>query len=80
MIAEQPTRGVDIGATEQIYELLVEYRDRGNAVLLVSTDLNEILALSDRIIVMYEGRIVGELEGPAATEEAVGMLMGGGRT
>jgi len=80
LIAEQPTRGVDIGATEQIYELLVEYRDRGNAILLVSTDLTEILALSDRIVVMFEGELVGELPGPSATEEAVGMLMGGGGT
>ena len=79
LIAEQPTRGVDIGATEQIYELLVEYRDQGNAILLVSTDLTEILALSDRIVVMFEGEIVGELPGSSATEEAVGMLMGGGR-
>ena len=80
LIAEQPTRGVDIGATEQIYELLVQYRDRGNAILLVSTDLTEILALSDRIVVMFEGEVAGELPGAAATEEAVGMLMGGGRT
>jgi simple sugar transport system ATP-binding protein len=79
LIAEQPTRGVDIGATEQIYELLVEYRDRGNAILLVSTDLTEILSLSDRIVVMFEGEIAGELSGVAATEEAVGILMGGGK-
>ena len=78
LIAEQPTRGVDIGATEQIYQLLIEYRDRGRGVLLVSTDLTEILALADRILVLYEGRIVGEMPGPEATEEAIGLLMGGG--
>jgi ABC-type uncharacterized transport system ATPase subunit len=78
LIAEQPTRGVDIGATEQIYELLVGYRDRGNAILLVSTDLTEILALSDRIVVMFEGAIVGEVPGEAATEESLGLLMAGG--
>ena len=79
LIAEQPTRGVDIGASERVYNLLIEYRDRGNAVLLLSTDLTEILALSDRILVMFEGQIAGELAGDTATEESVGMLMGGGR-
>ena len=78
LIAEQPTRGVDIGATEQIYEILVDYRDGGNAILLVSTDLTEILALSDRIVVMFEGAIVGEVSGDAATEESLGLLMAGG--
>ncbi len=78
LIVNQPTRGVDIGATEKIYELLVEYRDRGNAVLLVSTDLTEILTLADRIVVLFEGRVAGELSGAAATEEALGMLMTGG--
>lgn len=78
LIVNQPTRGVDIGATEQIYELLVEYRDRGNAVLLVSTDLTEILALADRIVVLFEGKVAGEVPGTAATEEALGMLMTGG--
>ena len=79
LIADQPTRGVDIGATEQIYRMLIEYRDRGNAVLLVSTDLTEILALSDRIVVMFEGRIAGEVPADSATEEQLGMLMAGGR-
>ena len=78
LIADQPTRGVDIGSTEHIYRLLVEYRDRGNAVLLVSTDLTEVLALADRIVVMFEGRIAGELGGETATEESLGMLMTGG--
>jgi ABC-type uncharacterized transport system ATPase subunit len=78
LIVNQPTRGVDIGSTEQIYELLVEYRDRGNAVLLVSTDLTEILTLADRIVVLFEGRVAGEVAGAAATEEALGMLMTGG--
>ena len=78
LIANQPTRGVDIGATEQIYQQLLAYRDRGNGVLLVSTDLTEIMALSDRIVVLFEGRIAGEVTGAAATEESLGLLMTGG--
>ncbi|MEE9473103.1 MAG: ABC transporter ATP-binding protein [Acidimicrobiia bacterium] len=77
LIAEQPTRGVDIGATEEIYNRLIGYRDRGKAILLVSTDLTEILALSDRIMVMFEGKIVGEIEGSQATEEQLGLWMAG---
>lgn len=78
LIADQPTRGVDIASTEHIYQFLIEYRDRGNAVLLVSTDLTEILALSDRIVVMFEGKVAGEVPGETATEESLGMLMTGG--
>ena len=61
LIAEQPTRGVDVGATEFIHGQLVAERDKGHAVLLVSAELSEILALSDRILVMYEGRILADL-------------------
>ena len=56
----------------------MDYRDRSNAILLISTDLTEILALSDRIVVMFEGAIVGEVSGDAATEESLGLLMAGG--
>ena len=61
LIAEQPTRGVDIGATEFIHGQLVAERDKGRAILLVSAELAEILALTDRILVMFEGRILADL-------------------
>ena len=87
LLVGQPTRGVDIGAIELIHEKLVEMRDAGCAVLLVSVELDEIMALSDRIIVMYEGRIVGELDGRTADKTTLGLMManahrndgGGGR-
>ncbi|MFO7173157.1 MAG: ABC transporter ATP-binding protein [Bacillota bacterium] len=78
LIAAQPTRGVDVGAIEAIHRRLVAERDRGRAVLLVSLELDEILALSDRIAVMYEGRIVAEMPAEEATEETLGLLMAGG--
>jgi ABC-type uncharacterized transport systems, ATPase components len=77
LIAAQPTRGVDVGAIEFIHKELVAARDRGLAVLLVSADLSEILALSDRILVMHRGRIMGELTPQEATEERLGLLMAG---
>jgi ABC-type uncharacterized transport system ATPase subunit len=77
LIAAQPTRGVDIGAIEFIHRRLIEQRDAGKAVLLVSAELDEIRSLSDRIAVMYEGRIV-DIVGPDATEEQLGVLMTGG--
>jgi len=78
LIAAQPTRGLDVGAIEFVHRRLVEQRDAGRAVLLVSLELEEILSLSDRILVMYEGRIVGEFP-PSATEEELGFAMTGGR-
>jgi general nucleoside transport system ATP-binding protein len=79
LIAAQPTRGLDVGAIEFVHRRLVEQRDAGNAVLLVSLELEEILSLSDRILVIYEGRIAGEFP-PSATEEELGFAMtGGGR-
>jgi len=75
LLVGQPTRGVDIGAIEMIHEKLVEMRDAGCAVLLVSVELDEIMALSDRIIVMYEGRIVGELLGHEAEKTTLGLMM-----
>jgi len=79
VIAAQPTRGLDVGATEYVRKKLLEMRDEGSAVLLVSADLDEIWALSDRIAVIYEGRIVAVKE-PAETDETeLGLLMTGGR-
>ena len=78
LIAAQPTRGVDIGATEYIHQRLLQERDLGTAILLISEDLDEIRALSDRIAVMYEGRIVGEVENKDVDIEHLGMLMTGG--
>jgi general nucleoside transport system ATP-binding protein len=77
LIASQPTRGVDIGAIEFIHRRLIEVRDAGKAVLLVSAELDEIRSLSDRIAVMYEGQIV-DIVSPEATEEQLGILMTGG--
>jgi general nucleoside transport system ATP-binding protein len=78
LIAAQPTRGLDVGAIEFVHRRLVEQRDAGKAVLLVSLELEEILSLSDRILVLYEGRIVAEFS-PDVTEEEVGIAMTGGR-
>ncbi|MCY6356846.1 ABC transporter ATP-binding protein [Clostridium sp. ZS2-4] len=78
LIAAQPTRGVDVGAIEFIHKRLVGERDAGKAVLLVSFELDEILALSDRIAVMYDGKIVGVLDRKDADEQKLGILMAGG--
>jgi len=78
LIAAQPTRGLDVGAIEFVHKRLVAERDGGRAVLLVSLELDEILSLSDRILVVYEGRIVGEFK-PDVTEEELGIAMTGGR-
>jgi ABC-type uncharacterized transport system ATPase subunit len=76
LIAAQPTRGLDVGAIEFVHRRLVTERDRGRAILLLSLELEEILSLADRILVMFEGRIVGEFT-PEATEEEIGMAMAG---
>ena len=79
LIAAQPTRGLDVGAIEFVHRRLVEERNEGRGVMLVSLELEEILSLSDRILVLYEGEIVGEFP-PTATEEELGIAMtGGGR-
>jgi len=80
LLVGQPTRGVDIGAIELIHQKLVDMRDAGCAVLLVSVELDEILALSDRIIVMYEGSIVGELRGSDADKMTLGLMMANAHT
>jgi simple sugar transport system ATP-binding protein len=77
VVAAQPTRGLDVGSIEYIHKRIVEQRDAGAAVLIVSTELDEVLALGDRIAVMFEGRIVGVLDAKDATRERVGLLMGG---
>lgn len=77
VVAAQPTRGLDVGSIEYIHHRIVEQRDAGAAVLIVSTELDEVLALGDRVAVMYEGRIVGILDAKEATRERVGLLMGG---
>ena len=79
IVAVQPTRGLDVGAIEYIHNQLVAERDKGRAVLLVSLELDEVLSLSDRILVMYEGEIVGELD-PASTDaQELGLYMSGAK-
>ncbi len=76
LIASQPTRGVDVGSIEFIHKRIIEERDRGTAVIIVSTELDEIFALSDRIAVMYDGRIVGTVS-PDIKREDIGLMMAG---
>jgi simple sugar transport system ATP-binding protein len=78
LIAAQPTRGLDIGAIQFVHGQLLAERDRGVAILLVSAELDEILALSDRIVVLYDGQITGSFSADEATEERLGILMTGG--
>jgi len=78
LIASQPTRGVDVGSIEFIHSQIISARDKGAAVLLVSAELDEVLGLSDRILVMYDGQIVAELEGASADRAEIGRLMAGG--
>ncbi|MFW6115833.1 MAG: ABC transporter ATP-binding protein, partial [Chloroflexota bacterium] len=77
LIASQPTRGLDVGSIEYIHRRIIEKRDEGTAVLLVSPELDEVMSLSDRIAVMYEGEIVDILPAEEATRERVGLLMAG---
>jgi len=77
VVAAQPTRGLDVGSIEYIHRRLVEQRDAGAAILIVSTELDEVLAVGDRVAVMFGGRIVGILSGDDATYENLGLLMGG---
>lgn len=75
LLIGQPTRGVDIGAIENIHEQIVSLRDTGKAILLVSVELDEIMALSDRILVMFDGAVVGELDAKDANERVLGLMM-----
>jgi simple sugar transport system ATP-binding protein len=77
LIAAQPTRGVDVGSIEFIHRQIVQKRDEGLAVLLVSSELDEVLSLADRVAVMYRGRIVAVLEGDQVDRERIGLLMAG---
>ncbi len=78
LIAVNPTRGLDVGAIEYVHRYIVEQRNKGKAVLLVSFELDEIMSLSDRIDVIYDGRIVGSMEGKEADENTLGLMMAGG--
>ena len=80
LITEQPTRGLDLEAAADVHRRLLEYRAEGGAVLMVSSDLGELLALADRILVMFEGRVVGRMRSTEATEERLGLLMSGALT
>ena len=77
MVAVHPTRGLDVGATEAVHKLLVEQRDSGTALLLISEDLDELMSLSDRLVVIYEGRIVGEMPAEGADIRRIGLMMAG---
>ena len=79
IVAVQPTRGLDVGAIEYIHKQLVAERDKGKAVLLVSLELDEVMSLSDRILVMYEGEIVGELDPKTTTVQELGLYMAGAK-
>ncbi len=79
LVAVQPTRGLDVGAIEYIHKQLVAVRDAGHAVLLVSLELDEVMSVSDRILVMYEGEIVGELDPKKTTVEELGLYMAGAK-
>jgi simple sugar transport system ATP-binding protein len=77
LIASQPTRGLDVGSIEYIHNRIVQKRDEGTAILVVSSELDEILALSDRIAVMYRGRIMEIVEASQVDKEYLGLLMAG---
>jgi simple sugar transport system ATP-binding protein len=77
LVVAQPTRGVDIGAAEYIHERLLEQREKGAAILLISEDLDEVLQLSDRVVVLLEGRVMGEVPRAEANPQAIGLLMPG---
>ena len=77
LLVGQPTRGVDIGAVEFIHQRLIDMRNKGAAILLVSVELEEVLSLSDRIVVMFDGKIVGERVNKDVTDREIGLLMAG---
>lgn len=77
LIACQPTRGVDIGSIEFIHKQILKFRDAGNTVILISSELSEIMSLSDRVIVMYKGKISGEVSPKEVSMAAMGLLMAG---
>jgi len=77
LVAAQPTRGLDVGSIQYIHERIVAKRDEGTAVLIVSSELDEVIALADRIAVMYRGRITGILDAAEASRERIGLMMAG---
>ena len=77
LIAAQPTRGVDVGSIEYIHQHVLQKRDEGVAVLLISVELDEIMGLADRIVVMFDGQIMGERNPNQTDEKELGMLMAG---
>ena len=77
IIAAQPTRGLDVSAVDSIHNLIFDQRDKGSAILLISEDLDELFKLSDRLIVMYEGKVITEIETELATVENIGLAMAG---
>ena len=79
LLVAQPIRGVDVGAARYIHERLLAQRDRGTAILVISEDLDEVLSISDRILVMYEGQIIAETDPRTSTREALGLMMAGVR-
>ena len=79
IVAVQPTRGLDVGAIEFIHSQIVKERDRGKAVLLVSLELDEVMSLSDRILVMHNGEIVGELDPKKTNVQELGLYMAGAK-
>jgi simple sugar transport system ATP-binding protein len=79
LLVSQPTRGVDIGAIEFIHRKLIALRDAGSAVLLVSAELEEVTALADRLLVIYKGKFVGEVDPKTTSTEEIGLLMTGGQ-
>ncbi|MEP3437337.1 MAG: ABC transporter ATP-binding protein [Hoeflea sp.] len=78
LLVDQPTRGVDIGAMERIHDEIMEQRDRGAAILLISAQIDEVITLADRILVLFAGRIAGEVSGDTTNEDEIGRLMAGG--
>lgn len=79
LLAVQPTRGLDVGAIEFVHSELIRQRDAGRAILLISLELEEVMSVSDRILVIYEGEIVGELDPKKTTREELGLYMAGAR-
>jgi simple sugar transport system ATP-binding protein len=79
IVAVYPSRGLDVGATETVHHLLLQERERGAAVLLISEDLDELLSLSDRIVVLYEGQVMGEVPPDDNQIEKIGLMMAGSK-
>ena len=77
MVVEQPTRGLDAGAIESVWSELLQQREKGKAILLISAELEELMNLADRIAVMFEGRIVGILDSASVTTENLGLMISG---